>query len=58
MRDLVNSDDAPEQGLGSEISSLFAENGLDFDIPELRGHEIEPASLEEGHAGDPEYRAL
>ena len=25
-------------GLGTEISSLFAEIRIDFDIPELRGH--------------------
>lgn len=47
LRDAVSQDDAPLQGLGTEISALFAESGLDTDIPELRGHEIKPASFDE-----------
>jgi len=30
-------------GLGSEIAELFAANGLETDIPELRGPVIRPA---------------
>jgi antitoxin FitA len=34
--------DAPNSGgLGKEISGLFAKVGLEGDIPELRGHEIQ-----------------
>jgi len=32
-------------GLGTEIASLFRKIGLDSEIPELRGHEIKPASF-------------
>ena len=46
LRDAVN-ESIPYGGLGTEISALFAEAGLDSDIPELRGHEIKPASFEE-----------
>ena len=37
----------PTEGLGTEISALFARTGIDFDIPELRGHEIKPLTFEE-----------
>ena len=46
LRNAVN-EDVPTGGLGAEISGLFAKAGLDFDIPELRGHEIKPARFEE-----------
>ncbi|MGA8621885.1 MAG: hypothetical protein WB660_25590 [Candidatus Sulfotelmatobacter sp.] len=38
---------APSGGLGTEISRIFARNGLDSAIPELRGYEIKPPSFEE-----------
>ena len=47
LRVAVNEDDVPAGGLGTEISALFAKAGLDSDIPELRGHEIKPASFDE-----------
>jgi plasmid stability protein len=47
LRNAVNEHDLPAGGLGTEISKLFAKVGLDSDIPELRGHEIKPASFEE-----------
>jgi len=47
LRNAVNEEDVPAGGLGTEISALFAKAGLDCDIPELRGHEIKPASFEE-----------
>ena len=34
-------------GLGTEIASLFAGKGLDFDIPEFHGYTIEPPSFDE-----------
>lgn len=46
LRYAVNEDDVPASGLGTEISGLFTKAGLDSDIPELRGHEIKPASFE------------
>jgi plasmid stability protein len=46
LRNAVHEEDEPAGGLGTEMSSLFAKVGLDSDIPELRGHEIKPASFE------------
>lgn len=45
LRGAVNGEDAPAGGLGTEISALFAKAGIDFDIPELRGHEIKPPAF-------------
>jgi len=43
LRATLNEDqDVPAGGLGTEISALFAKTGIDFDIPELRGHQIKP----------------
>ena len=45
---LRNSVHEPEigGGLGTEIAALFEKIGLNEEIPELRGHGIEPASFE------------
>jgi len=42
LRDAVR-DESPAKGLGSEIAQLFKGIGLDNEIEELRGHELEPA---------------
>lgn len=47
LRNAAKEPDAPGRGLGTEIASLFAKVGLDQEIPELRGHEIEPPSFDE-----------
>ena len=47
LRNAANEEETPPDGLGTEIASLFAEIGLDADIPELRGHEIKPTSFEQ-----------
>jgi antitoxin FitA len=47
LRNAAREPDTPGGGLGTEIASLFANIGLDADILELRGHEIEPPSLDE-----------
>jgi len=47
LRVAVKDDDIPESGLGTEIAALFAEAGLDSDIPELRGQRMRPALFEE-----------
>ena len=52
VRDILRAtvhreEQAPIGGLGTEISSLFTKAGIDFDIPELRGHEIKSPSFEE-----------
>ncbi len=49
VRDILRSavnEEVRVGGLGSEIAGLFAEVGLHSDISELRGHEIQLASLE------------
>jgi len=46
LRNAVNEQDVAVGGLGTEIASLFANAGLDEDIPELRGHEAKPASFD------------
>jgi len=45
LRDAVNQDDAPAGGLGTGIAALFARRGIDFDIPQLEGQEIDPPSF-------------
>ena len=47
LRSAAKEQDAPGGGLGTEIASLFAKARLDAEIPELRGHEIEPPSFDE-----------
>jgi antitoxin FitA len=46
LRVAVHEEDVQPGGLGSEIASLFAKHGLESDIPELRGHKIEPEKFE------------
>jgi plasmid stability protein len=47
LRSVVHEEDALlTTGLGTEISSLFTKTGIDFDIPELHGHEIKPLKFE------------
>jgi plasmid stability protein len=46
LRNAAKEEDTPVGGLGTEIASLFAKIGLDADIPELRGHEVKPASFD------------
>jgi plasmid stability protein len=45
LRNAVNETELPSGGLGTEISSLFADSGLDSDVPELRGYQIHPPSF-------------
>lgn len=47
LRNVAVADaDVPAGGLGTEISDLFNKAGIDFDIPELRGHAIKPVKFE------------
>ena len=46
LRSAVHEEEAAAGGLGTELSALFAKTGIDFDIPELRGHEIKAPSFE------------
>ena len=47
LRSAVMGEENPAGGLGTEISALFSTGGLNRDIPDLRGHEIRPASFDE-----------
>lgn len=46
LRNAVQNDEAASGGLGTEIASLFADIGLDSEMPEFRGHRVEPARFE------------
>jgi plasmid stability protein len=46
LRNAAKEAEPTAGGLETEIASLFAKVGLDEDIPELRGHEIKPASFD------------
>ena len=52
VRDILHVAVAPpladnsSEGLGTRIARRFAGLGLDYDIPELRGGEIKPPSVE------------
>jgi plasmid stability protein len=45
LRNAAREKDANEGGLGTAIASLFTNIGLEAEIPELRGHEVKPASF-------------
>ena len=45
LRDALKEEVAPPGKLGSEIALMFTGIGLDAEIPEIRGHEIKPASF-------------
>ena len=47
LRDAVNRSERPSDGLGTQIASMFAGKGLHSDIPELRGHPIQPLLFDE-----------
>jgi len=46
LRSAVKDEEPTGGGLGTQISRHFAKIGLEADIPELRGHELRPASFE------------
>jgi plasmid stability protein len=46
LRDAVKEEETSAGGLGTAISSRFRKLGLKFEIPELRGRKIKPASFD------------
>ena len=46
LRDAAKEEATPIRGLGTEIASLFSKDGLEADVPELRGQRIKPASFD------------
>jgi plasmid stability protein len=47
LRIAANEADRPAVGLGTQIASLFAGKGLDFEVQELRGNPVRPASFDD-----------
>jgi antitoxin FitA len=47
LRNAANESDAPSVGLGTQIASLFRGKGFNFEVEELRGHPVRPASFDE-----------
>ena len=45
LRSAVAVTKKPEEGLGTRIRKRFANTGLDFEIPEIRGYEPRPAKF-------------
>lgn len=45
LRSVVDEEERPRKGLGTEIARLFSKVGLDSEIVELRGHKVKPASF-------------
>ncbi len=45
LRSATHKEPSGAGGLGTELSALFAQAGLDFDIPELTGHQIQPPTF-------------
>jgi plasmid stability protein len=46
LRNAAVEEPRPFGGLGKEIAALFTKVGLHADIPELRGHPVEPFEFE------------
>jgi antitoxin FitA len=42
LRNSANNDSPNPGGLGLDIARLFTKVGIDEEIPELRGHKVEP----------------
>ena len=47
LRNAANEPDAPTVGLGTQIASLFRGKGFNFEVEELRGYPVRPASFDE-----------
>lgn len=46
LRNAAHQEETPVGGLGTEIAALFGKHGLTSEIPELRGHTIQPPDFE------------
>jgi len=47
LRSAVHDPEKPPVGLGTEIASLFAGMGINFEVEELRGFPVRPATFDE-----------
>lgn len=46
LRNAANETEKRSGGLGTEIATLFAGKGLNYEIPEMRGYPVRPASFD------------
>jgi antitoxin FitA len=47
LRNAAHEPEKPSGGLGTEISNLFKGKGHDFEVTELRGYPVRPATFDE-----------
>jgi antitoxin FitA len=47
LRSAAHEPEARTTGLGTEISNLFKGKGYDFEVTELRGYPVRPATFDE-----------
>jgi antitoxin FitA len=47
LRNAANEEDRPSVGLGTQIASMFAGKAFDFEVQELRGNPVRPASFDD-----------
>ena len=47
LRNAANQPEKPSVGLGTKIASLMKGTGIKFEVEELRGHPVIPASFDE-----------
>ena len=47
LRNAANQTEKPSVGLGTKIASLMKGTGIRFEVEELRGHPVMPASFDE-----------
>jgi plasmid stability protein len=46
LRNAAKDSETASGGLGTEIAALFADQGIDFDIPELRGYTVKAPNFD------------
>jgi plasmid stability protein len=47
LRSAAHEPEKPSGGLGTEIANLFKGHGYDFEVTELRGYPVRPATFDE-----------
>ena len=47
LRSAANESERGTPGLGTQIASLFAGKGVNFEVEELHGHAVRPVSFDE-----------